>query len=339
MTAPADAPNLGLIADNLWAFGRTRALHAAVELKLFDALEAGPRTAAEIAKASRAKERGVRILADVLVGMGLLEKRKESYALNATSRTFLVSTSQAYMGPMILNTTMLDESWAALTEVVRTGPPGRNVDVEEAGREFFPKLVAALFPMSFGGGRMAREVLPARTRSRVKRVLDVAAGSAAWSLAWAVADPEVRVTALDFEEVFPVMRRFTDAFGVTDRYEFLAGNLRKTNFGREKYDLVILGHICHSEGARHSAKLIEKSARALRPGGLLLIAEMVPNDKRTGPLMPLLFGINMLVNTAAGDVFTLAEYREWMRAAGLSSIRKLDFGPGGPDIIVGEKKG
>ena len=233
---------------------------------------------------------------------------------------------------------MLAGSWQALAETVRTGRPGQSVDAEEAGREFFPKLVAALFPMSFGGSQMARQALPARTLVRVKRVLDVAAGSAAWSLAWAVADPEVHVTALDFEVVFPVTRQYTDRFGVTDRYEFLAGNLRKTNFGKERYDLVILGHICHSEGRRYSEKLIEKSARALTPGGMLLIAEMVPDDKRTGPLMPLLFGLNMLVNTKDGDVFTLAEYRKWMKAAGLSSVRKLDFGDGGPDIIVGEKK-
>lgn len=339
MTAPAlDVPNLGILADSMWAFGRSRALHAAVSLRLFDTLAEGPRTAAEAAKAGRAKERGVRILFDALVGMELLTKARDKYALNATSSTFLVSTSPAYVGEMVLHIDMLTQSWQSLAETVRTGRPGLSVDAEAAGREFFPKLVAALFPMSFGGGRMAREALPARTRSRVKRVLDVAAGSAAWSLAWAVADPEVRVTALDYDEVFPVTRQFTDRFGVTDRYEFLAGNLRKTSFGKEQYDLVILGHICHSEGARHSARLIERSARALKPGGLLLIAEMAPNDKRTGPLNQLLFGLNMLVNTDAGDVFTLAEYREWMKAAGLSAVRKLDFGAGGPDIIVGEKK-
>ena len=36
-------PDLGLIADHLWAFGRTRALHAAIELGVFDALADGQR--------------------------------------------------------------------------------------------------------------------------------------------------------------------------------------------------------------------------------------------------------------------------------------------------------
>lgn len=335
----ADTPNFGLLASHSWAYGRTRALQAAVELQLFDALADGPKTAAQVAKASRTKERGVRILFDALVGMELLSKRKDQYSLSPTARVFLLSDSPAYMGPMVNHTRMIDEAWSHLADTVRTGKPYRDVDAEAAGREFFPKLVAALFPGSFGGSRVAREALPARIRKRVKSVLDVAAGSAAWSLAWATADPEVHVTAVDFGEVLDVTREFAERFGVTDRYDFLEGNIRKVNFGKEKYDLVILGHICHSEGERYTIKLIEKSVKALKPGGVLLIAEMVPNDQRTGPLNQLLFGINMLVNTDVGDVFTLKQYREWMKNAGLSSVRKLDLGPSGPDIIVGEKKG
>jgi ubiquinone/menaquinone biosynthesis C-methylase UbiE len=327
---------MALVTDAMWAFGRTHALTSALELKVLDPLKAGPKTAADIAKELKLSARGVRILLDVLVGLGLLSKNKDAYALNATSATFLVSDGPAYVGEFVEHAKMLDQTWQALPETVRTGKPHQAVDAEARGREFFPKLVAALFPPSFGGSRMAREALPPRWRSRVKRVLDVAAGSAAWSLAWAAADPEVKVTVVDFPEVFEVARRFTDRFGATDRYEFKAGNIRKISFGTEKYDLVILGHICHSEGAKWSQKLIEKSAKALAPGGLLLIGEMIPNDKRTGPIQPLLFGINMLVNTEEGDVFTLAEYKAWMTAAGLSSIRRI--GPEGVGIVVGEKK-
>ena len=179
--------------------------------------------------------------------------------------------------------------------------------------------------------------IPSNDAVTVKRVLDVAGGSAAWSLAWAVEDPEVTATVVDFPEVFDVARFFIDRFGAHDRFELRGGNVRTTDFGSKAYDLVILGHICHSEGAKESAKLIRKSARALKPGGMLLIGEFVPNDARTGPVLPLVFGINMLVNTEEGDVFTMKQYRAWMTAAGLARIRKLRLGPDGPDVIVGEK--
>lgn len=335
---PENRPNPALVWDSIWAFGRSRILDAAIKTRIFDQIAAGKTTAAEIARAGKLKERGVRILADALVGMELLTRKKDGYELTPTSRTFLVSESPAYMGLMVEHSQGLADTWSNLSETVRTGKPAQSVEDEQRAREFFPHLVTALFPGSYGASNMAREALPERVRKRVKRVLDVASGSAAWSLAWAVANPEVRVTAVDFDEIHDVARRFTSRFGVTERYEFVDGNIRKVNFGKGKYDLVILGHICHSEGAKHSQRLIKKSADALAEGGMLLIAEMIPNDKRTGPLLPLMFGVNMLVNTEEGDVFTLAEYREWMKAAGLSAVRQLDFGASGPGIIVGEKR-
>lgn len=333
-----DGPVMRIVMDHLWAYGRTRALQAGVELGLFDALADGPATAAGLSKAIRARERGVRMLADTLCALDLLTKSRAGYELTPTARTFLVTSSPACVGAMVLHTRLHQHAWDNLAETVRTGKPTQSVDLESGGREFFPKLVAAIFSPSFGASTMARELLGTRVTRRVTDVLDVAGGAGSWSMPWAVANPAVRVTLLDYEEVFPVAREYATRFGVADRYAYKAGNLRKVSFGRAACDLVLLGHICHSEGAVWSEKLIRKSFDALRPGGTLVIGEFVPNDERTGPVNQMLFGLNMLVNTVQGDVFTLAEYRRWMRAAGFSGIRKLDFGADGPDVIVGTKK-
>ena len=117
--AQESRPSPAIIWDAIWAFGRTRILHAAVETKIFDYVAAGMATAADIARAAKLKERGVRILADALVGMELLEKKRGSYALTPTSRTFLVSESPAYMGPMVAHAKDLDETWDNLAETVR----------------------------------------------------------------------------------------------------------------------------------------------------------------------------------------------------------------------------
>jgi SAM-dependent methyltransferase len=144
------------------------------------------------------------------------------------------------------------------------------------------------------------------------------------------------VTVVDYPEVTPVARQFTERFGVADRYDYTEGNLREIDFGRDKYDLVILGHIIHSEGEKWGKKLIKKSFRALRDDGLLLIAEMVPNDTRSGPVLPLLFGLNMIVHTEQGDVFTMRQYREWLKEAGFKRITTIDA-PGPSPLILATK--
>src|SRR5205823_1043448 len=79
-----------------------------------------------------------------------------------------------------------------------------------------------------------------------------------------------------------------------------------------------LGHILHSEGEKRSRELLRKVFAALAPGGTVVIAEMVPNDERTGPPFALFFALNMLVHTDTGDTFTFAEMKSWLEQTGFT---------------------
>jgi len=323
-----------LIMQHLWMARGAQVLVAGVELDIFTHIHNGKQTAKEIARAADANPRATERLLNALVGMDYLEQKKGNYSLAPVTEAFLVKGKETYMGGMVNETKMTWMQWANLTEAIKSGRPFKAVDTETDGKEFFPKLVEAIFPMSYGNSRNAVAMLPAKTLKRIKTILDVAAGSAAWSLAFAQAIPDARVTVVDYPEVTPVARRFTEAFGVADRYDYLEGNLREIDFGRNRYDLIILGHIIHSEGEKWGKKLIKKAYRALNDGGLLLIADMIPNDTRTGPPLPLLFGLNMLVHTENGDVFTMREYREWLKATGFKKVSTLEANGPSPLILA-----
>jgi ubiquinone/menaquinone biosynthesis C-methylase UbiE len=215
---------------------------------------------------------------------------------------------------------------------VRSGRSAESVDAPEQGKEFFPKLVASIFPGSFAAAAAAVSRFPEKERRKIHNILDVGAGSGAWSLAFAQAIPQARVVTLDFPELTPITRRFAEKFGVANRYEYLERDMRVADFGRDMYDLVILGHIIHSEGQKHGKELLRKSYAALRPGGKLLIGEFVPNDARTGPAMPVLFGLTMLLQTEEGNVFTLREYRSWLKAAGFCKVTTIPVPP--PSTVI-----
>ena len=322
------------IIQDLWAARGAQALVAGVELDVFTSIAGGKRTAKEIASAARATERGTEHLLDALVGLGYLNKRGSKYGLEPVADKFLVPGKESYVGGFVYETKLTWPGWSRLTDVIRSGRPVEAVDTEKGGREFFPKLVEAIFPMSFGAARAAVAALPERNRRRIKSILDVAAGSGAWSLAFAQAIPDARVVVVDYPEVTPVARQFAERFKVADRYDYVEGNLRELDFGHSRYDLVILGHIIHSEGERWGRKLITKSYGALKDGGLLLIAEMVPNDTRTGPALSLLFGLNMLLHTEQGDVFTMREYRKWLKEAGFKKVTAIEAPAPSPLILA-----
>jgi ubiquinone/menaquinone biosynthesis C-methylase UbiE len=322
------------ITEDLWAAWRTQALVAGIELAVFTHISEGNRTAKEIAKAARASLKGVERLLDALAALGYLSRKGEKYSLEPIAEKFLVSTRPTYMGGMALSTSLVWDTWGRLTESVKTGRPVKKVDADEDGRDFFPKLVSAIFPASYAAARAAVAALPGKARGKIRNILDVAAGSAAWSIAFAQALPDARVTVVDYPEVTPVTRQFTEQMGVADRYDYVEGNLREIDFGRNRYDLVILGHIIHSEGEKWGKKLVKKSHKALGEGGQLLIAEMVPNDARTAPPIPLLFALNMLLHTDQGDVFTMREYRAWLKEAGFKSVKTIDAPAPSPLILA-----
>lgn len=322
------------IMDDLTGGWRARALATGIELDVFAPIAAGKRTAKEIGDAVGSSPRGITALLDALTAIGHLRKTGGRYSLPPASAAFLLHGKKEYVGAIAGALSLTWDSWKNLPEAVRIGHTSDTVNVAEQGKEFFPKLVASLFPGNFGASHVAVSRFPERERQKIHRILDVAAGSGAWSLAFAQAIPEARVTTVDFPEMTPITRQFAEKVGVASRYAYLEGDLRQADFGRDTYDLVILGHIIHSEGEKHGRELVRKSYAALRAGGKLLIAEYVPNDARTGPPMPALFGLTMLLQTEEGNVFTLREYRSWLKAAGFRKVTTLPVPPPATVILA-----
>lgn len=316
-----EVPELpGRIMELSWGFAAGCVLDAAVRLDFFTHIDRGCVTEQEIATAAQASLRGTRALLNALVGLSLLTRQEGMYRLTPLSQTYLVRGKPFYLGKLVEHEHILLNRWANLEEIVKAGGPEGGVNEEEQGIKFFPELVRALFPMSYLRARAVGEALGVGSQRKGLRILDVAAGSAAWSIGIAEQDPEARITALDFAPVLDVAREMAAQHGMASRFDFLAGNMMEVEFGEENYDLIILGNICHAIGASQSQALIARSFRSLAQGGRILIAEFIPDDERTGPLHTLLFGVHMLVLTTEGDVFTFPEYRDWLERAGFRGV-------------------
>jgi SAM-dependent methyltransferase len=313
-------------------------LETAVRFHVFDALDGGPRTLDQLVVATGASRRGLRALLDGLVGLELLAKRGDAYALTTESATYLVSTKPGYLGAILrLASTQLIPNWLKLTEAVRSGKPPISVNQEGPGGEFFRDFVEDLFANGYAAAQALAGALKIAEVQSQYHVLDLAAGSGVWSIALAEKSPRVRVTVVDWPAVIPVCQKVTARRGVADRYDYRPGDLLTTDFGAG-YQAATLGHILHSEGEKRSRTLLKKTFAALAPGGVIAIAEMIPNEERTGPPHALIFGVNMLVHTDEGDVFSFGEISGWLKEAGFVNTRPLDVPAPSPLILADKPK-
>lgn len=322
------------VIEDLWATWRGETLAAAVELDVFHYLAEGKRSVGEIAAAAHATPRGMRGLLDALVAMRYLGKRGGRYNLRPLAEIFLVPGRPAYLGSMALLTRSMREDWTHLVEVVRTGRPRGNPRPSGGLEALSAQLAEGFFDLDYCTACWAVEAFPSRRLRNVRRILDAAQGAGAWSIAFAQALPEARVTAIDTPAGLRATRRQTGRMGVARRYSFRADDFHKAEVPTETYDLVILGHVPNALGPSAARELIRKSASVLRPQGALLVAAFLPNDVRTGPLLPLLFGLTMLLRTPEGDSYSLRQYRNWMREADLHGTRPLVKGAISPLLMA-----
>ncbi len=105
------------------------------------------------------------------------------------------------------------------------------------------------------------------------------------------------------------------------------------------FDVVWLSQVLHGEAPAEAARLVERGAECLEPGGLLAVQEFIIDDDRRGPAQPALFSLNMLVQTPGGQAYTQGEITGMMRRAGLGRIRRLTAQlPPGCGILLGQKE-
>jgi len=321
---------------SVWAY---QVLNSAMELDMFTALKGSKSTASELAARAKLDERATRLMLDALTSMELLKKSGERYELTDVAENYLVKDSPLYFGNFLNMRSVHKDSWEKLSDTVRTGKPQNKVNQQSEGEKFFKELTVAIFPLNYSTAQTLSEELKVSSMSGEVRVLDLAAGSGVWSLPMAEGNKNVKVDALDFPPVLEVTKEFATKYGVADRYQYLSGNWREVKLQPEHYDIIILGHILHSEGKKASEELLKYCAAALKKGGTLIIAEFMENEERSGPIFPTLFAINMLLATETGCVFTVEELKTMIQAAGMKDAHRLKlpvYGEESP-IMVAKK--
>ncbi len=303
-------------------FAGTQALLTAIELNIFQLIGNQLSTVERIALALNVSQRSTRILLDALVALKILNKAKNVYQLTGEAKQYLVKGAPLYIGDVLSRYASNYVNYSPLLEALKKGPPPCQKNSEEqikaaqdASRDIFSTSYASavFITKKLGVGKSLKNL----------RVLDIGAGSAAWSLPFATADAQTEVDALDYEQMLPLAKEFVQKFRLEKQYNYIAADITQYSLKKEYYDVILIGHLCHHLGEQDSKKLLKKCYDALKPKGRVLIAEYVANDLRTGDKIALLFGLKMILQSTQGDVFTVKEFKKWLAMCGFRKTSAL----------------
>ena len=297
----------------LTAYWGSATLIAASRLGIFTQIAAGPATAETLAERAGTDAGATEQLLAGLVSLGLVEKRDETYTNTALADAYLVEGRPAFLGPAVAYNGDVFPLWGQLDDVVRTGnvtrAPGSYLgDDTERTRNF----VYGMHHRALGIGRALCEVVDF---SGLHKLADFGGGPGTYSALLTAQTPGLDSEVLDLPAVVEIARSIVHSMGASERVTCTPFDYYRDELPGQ-YDAALISGVLHREHPPQVREILAKTARAVGPGGVLYISDVMLDDHRTGPLFSTMFALNMRVLAHEGRCHSVAEQRTWLAEVG-----------------------
>lgn len=322
-----------LLVETMFAFRKTAAIKAAIELDLFTAVAGGAATAKALAAHTSASERGLRVLCDFLTVLGFLTKNGDVYQPTPSTLAFLDRRSPAYLGAAVEFLSSPEMVSLFLTDPADFVRNGGSVGLAniEADNPIWIKFARGMGAFTSGSATsLAAEV--AGWPRPPKKVLDIAAGPGFFGIEIAKVAPFAEIVAVDWAAVLELSKENARKAGVADRYRALAGSAFDVDWG-DQFDLILLPNFLHHFDMETCVGLLKKVKASRSSDGHVVGVEFVPNEDRVSPPFEASFAWVMLGSTPKGEAYTATELAEMGRRAGFDATTIKPLPPTAASLV------
>jgi SAM-dependent methyltransferase len=296
-----------------------RAVTTAVILGVFEALHERPSSRAELARRLGLDPLGVDTLVTALVTLGYLDEAGAGRIRNGpvTERLLVRSSPESiatFTGEQAdLHRQVLD----ILPDAVRTGRAYAMHEDRRGDTDRWEAYIRGLFEISRQEHDENASRIPVKDP---RRLVDVAGGHGAFSMAMCRRHPSLQATVIDLPPSVAVGRRIVAEEGYDDRVSFREGDVFEVGLGKG-LDVVSVFNLVHHLAQERDRELCRMAREALRPGGYFVIGDSArpePGEavSEHGAISSLLF-----YAWSHGRNFAPSEIRGWMEQAELEEVK------------------
>ena len=311
------------------AYWKHKVTLTAVKLDLFSLLAKGPRDAAAIAGSFRGHIEAFGVFLNALVAIGLLEKNDGLYANSVFAGRYLVRERPDYRGDQLIVDDTYWSLWSNLEGVLMTGASPLERSLFHGDPDSSERLLLGLHrdAMRIAQGLAGKVRLDGATA-----LLDVGGGAGTYAIAFCERNPGLRATVFDLPNTTRVTRTVLRDHGLDDRIDVLDGDFLVDSISGS-WDVVLMSNVLHGQGAADNEQLLGRVHGALRPGGKLILRDVLMSEGLDSPAWGAVFAVNMLLHTGAGRCYSCNEISGWLERAGFSNIHEIEPG----EVVVAEK--
>ncbi len=309
------------LLDTHVAMMLARTIMVATRLGVFEALASEPLSIDKVAAYCGSDPRATEKLLTALAGAGYVRLEQGQYALAPVARTWLLKDS-----PQSLRDKMLFQfhEWEFIEgyeEFVCSGTSRDLHRVVSDTDEMWGPYQRAMRALASGSASEVARRTPAPNSAH--NMLDIGGSHGYYSVALCRRHPGLRAVILDLPQAVKHAAPILAREGMADRVTHEAGNVLTYDLGIKAWDLVFIANLVHHFDENTNRELMGRIARALRPGGIVVIQDFIRLQKpweggQVGALLELYFAM-----TSQSGTWSLAEMAGWQKEAGLTPRKPL----------------
>jgi cyclopropane fatty-acyl-phospholipid synthase-like methyltransferase len=171
-----------------------------------------------------------------------------------------------------------------------------------------PFMHAHSFPAAMGVARNG-------DFANVHRLLDVGGGSGCFCIALATRYPDMRLAVMELPPVCKLVEQYVARYGLQGQIETVAANMF-TDPWPSGYDGMFFSNVFHDWDRASCLNLAKRSFEVLPPGGRIFLHEMLLNDTKDGPLVAVVFSMEMLA--LRGKQYSVEELDQLLQEVGFT---------------------
>ncbi len=326
LTRPVARRRARALFDLCAGFVYSQILYAGVQLKLYEALAAGPKSVAEIAAELSLPPDSARRLLEASAALELLQRRgADRFGLGPLGAALLGNPG---VTAMVAHHRLLYTDLNDPVRLLREGAQGgalagywayarsaRPTALDEAHVAEYTALMADSQPL------VADEVLDAYPLERHRCLLDVGGGDGTFLATAARRHPQLEVVLFDLPAVAARAARRFESLGLGERARAVGGDFHHDPLPRGA-DVISLVRVIHDHDDAQAAALLRAAAAALPPGGTLLLAEPMSDTAGAGPVGEAYFGFYLLA-MGQGRPRSAATLQRMLAEAGFRHSRRV----------------
>ncbi len=277
-------------------------------------------------------QRGIYLLLQALVALGIFQKRGEAYLLKEEVRDLF----ERYPGLRwdLVHQDHLYRVWERLDEGVRMGhspdPP------EEELAQYPDSLEVFLRAMNMHASGLFSGISALPGWEKVAQLLDIGGGGAGFALPLVRRLEALTVTLFDLPDAIAVTERIIQDDPCANRIHLCTGNAYADPLPMGPFDRILISHLLHIYPMEDNQRLIERAASRLKRGGDLWLVDYFLDEDEMAPLEAVLFRLLLFIGTPQGECYTFATARQWLVRVGLTVREPVPLGRGN-SLLIGSK--